>query len=126
MFLLYGWKAFVFFAANVFANAASREYGSDIPQLTLQQHIATTTAPTAGASKTPILSADFLAYVEDLRQNASIPGTSLGIVRLAGENEEPVTQFAAFGRKLEESDGDDLTSDVGRCFIVYAYACTDL
>ncbi|KAH9886942.1 beta-lactamase/transpeptidase-like protein [Cubamyces lactineus] len=112
MFLLYGWKVFVLFAANVFANAASREYGSDIPQLILQQHIATTAA---GVSKTPIVSEDFLAYVEELRQNASIPGTSLGIVRLAGDNEEPATQFAAFGRKLEESDGDDLTSDTLFC-----------
>ena len=68
--------------------------------------------------KVPILSTDFLTFVEELRQNTSIPGISLGVVRLAGESEEPITQFAAFGRKLEDGDGHDLTSDVGFPFII--------
>ncbi|KAI0655705.1 beta-lactamase/transpeptidase-like protein [Cubamyces menziesii] len=44
--------------------------------------------------ETPIFSAGFLAFVEELRQKASIPGISLGVVRLAKDNQPPVTQVA--------------------------------
>ncbi|KAI0334281.1 beta-lactamase/transpeptidase-like protein [Cubamyces sp. BRFM 1775] len=64
---------------------------------------------------TPILSANFLAFVEDLRQDMSIPGISLGVVRLADDGQPPATQFAAFGRKLEDGDGHDLTPDTLFC-----------
>ncbi|KAI0655708.1 beta-lactamase/transpeptidase-like protein [Cubamyces menziesii] len=120
MVLTYGWQVIVLFAANVLADVVigGPGYGGDDPQLILQQQRSNLKNASVLATvdgKVPILSTDFLTFVEELRQNTSIPGISLGVVRLAGESEEPITQFAAFGRKLEDGDGHDLTSDTLFC-----------
>ena len=47
------------------------------------------TAPTAKLRRTDsLLSAPFLSFVDEIRQNGSIPGISIGVVRL-GEDKEP-------------------------------------
>ncbi|KAJ3002538.1 hypothetical protein NUW54_g4980 [Trametes sanguinea] len=61
-------------------------------------------------SHDPILSPEFLSFVDELRNNVSIPGISLGVVRL-NDDKQPVTQLAAWGRKTEDADEDDLTTD---------------
>ena len=61
-----------------------------------------------------ILSPEWHAYIEQLRQDDSIPGISVGVVRF-GESKEPEVQFASFGRKTEEGDGHDMTPDVRSC-----------
>ena len=61
-----------------------------------------------------LLSPQLLSYVDEIRQNGSIPGISIGVVRL-GENNEPIVQLAASGRKTEEGNGHDLTTDVCPC-----------
>ena len=58
-----------------------------------------------------LLSPQLLSYVDEIRQNGSIPGISIGVVRL-GENHEPIVQLAAPGKKTEEGNGHDLTTDV--------------
>ncbi|KAH9925622.1 beta-lactamase/transpeptidase-like protein [Epithele typhae] len=57
-----------------------------------------------------LFSSDLLSFIEEIRQNASIPGVSVGVVRL-GEDKQPVHQLAASGRKLEEGNGYDLTPE---------------
>lgn len=61
-----------------------------------------------------ILSPEWHAYIEQLRQDDSIPGISIGVVRFE-EGKEPDVQFASFGRKTEEGDGHDMTPDVRPC-----------
>ncbi|KAM5537319.1 hypothetical protein V8D89_009049 [Ganoderma adspersum] len=69
------------------------------------------TAPTTKLRQTDsLLSAPFLSFVDEIRQNGSIPGISIGVVRL-GEDKEPFVQLAASGRKTEEGNGHDLTGD---------------
>ena len=58
-----------------------------------------------------LLSPQLLSYVDEIRQNGSIPGVSIGVVRL-GEDSEPIVQLASSGRKTEEGDGRDLTPAV--------------
>ena len=61
-----------------------------------------------------LLCPQLLSYVDEIRQNGSIPGISIGVVRL-GENREAVVQLASSGRKTEAGNGHDLTTDV--CFL---------
>lgn len=68
---------------------------------------------TSSSSKESIFSPDFRAFVEELRINASIPGISVGAVRLSGDGKTPQVELASWGRKTEEGDGHDLTPDVG-------------
>ncbi|PIL26205.1 hypothetical protein GSI_11960 [Ganoderma sinense ZZ0214-1] len=69
------------------------------------------TAPTTKLRQTDsLLSASFISFVDEIRKNGSIPGISVGVVRL-GEGKEPVMQLAASGRKTEEGSGHDLTAD---------------
>ena len=58
-----------------------------------------------------LLSPQLLSYIDEVRRNGSIPGISIGVVRL-GEDSEPIVQLAASGRKMEEGNGRDLTPDV--------------
>ena len=67
-----------------------------------------------------LLSPQFLSYVDEIRQNGSIPGISIGVVRL-GENNEPIIQLASSGRKTEAGNGHDLTTDVCLCFVDVAF-----
>ena len=63
-----------------------------------------------------LLSASFLSFVDEIRKNGSIPGISIGVVRL-GEDKQPIVQLASSGRKTEGGNGHDLTPDVCRPFI---------
>ena len=67
-----------------------------------------------------LLSPQLLSYVDEIRQNGSIPGISIGVVRL-GENNEPIIQLASSGRKTEAGNGHDLTTDVCLCFVDVAF-----
>ena len=60
---------------------------------------------------TSLASPEYTSFLEDIRKNASIPGLSVGVVRL-GEDGEPVVQLASSGRKTEDGNGHDLTVDV--------------
>ena len=53
----------------------------------------------------------FSSFLDDIRKNASVPGISIGVVRL-GADKQPVVQLATSGRKTEDGDGHDLTADV--------------
>ncbi|EJF60228.1 beta-lactamase/transpeptidase-like protein [Dichomitus squalens LYAD-421 SS1] len=52
--------------------------------------------------------------MDEIRQNGTIPGISVGVVRLA-ENKEPIIQLASSGRKTEEGNGLDLSPDTLFC-----------
>ncbi len=56
-----------------------------------------------------ILSPEWHAYIEQIRQNDSISGISVGVVQV-GEDNNPEVQLASWGRKTE--DGHDMTPDV--------------
>ncbi|PIL26220.1 hypothetical protein GSI_11975 [Ganoderma sinense ZZ0214-1] len=66
-----------------------------------------------------IVSPEWHAYIEQLRQNDSLPGISVGVVRL-GEDKKPEVQLASWGRRTEEGDGHNMTSDtlfgIASCF----------
>ncbi|KAI8992781.1 beta-lactamase/transpeptidase-like protein [Trametes punicea] len=81
-------------------------------QTPLQQSTVTTanSALVLPVAEEPLLSPEFQAFVEELRSNASIPGISLGVVRL-DDDKRPITQLASWGRKSEDGDGHDLTPD---------------
>ncbi|RDX43399.1 beta-lactamase/transpeptidase-like protein [Lentinus brumalis] len=51
------------------------------------------------------------AYVKNALQTASIPGLSMGIVRLAEGRHLPAVELAAWGKQTEDGDGEDLTPD---------------
>ena len=77
------------------------------------------TTPTAKLRQSDsLLSPSFISFVDEIRKNGSIPGISIGVVRL-GEDKEPVVQLAASGRKTEEGNGHDLTPDVRRPFMTF-------
>ncbi|EJF60227.1 beta-lactamase/transpeptidase-like protein [Dichomitus squalens LYAD-421 SS1] len=61
-----------------------------------------------------LLPPQLLSYVDEIRQNGTIPGISIGVVRL-GKNKEPIIQLASSGRKTEEGNGHDLTPDTLFC-----------
>ncbi|KAI0351246.1 beta-lactamase/transpeptidase-like protein [Trametes cingulata] len=65
-------------------------------------------------SEDPILSPAFHAFVDELRKNSSIPGISVGAVRL-GKDKKPEVYLASWGRKTEDGDGHDLTPDTLFC-----------
>lgn len=79
-------------------------------QVPLQQPIEL--GATSTRSDGSILSPAFHAFVDELRKNASIPGISVGVVRLAGDNTKPQVELASWGRKTEGGDPNDLTTDV--------------
>ncbi|EIW63119.1 beta-lactamase/transpeptidase-like protein [Trametes versicolor FP-101664 SS1] len=58
-----------------------------------------------------ILSPAFHAFVDEVRENASVPGISVGVVRLSGDNTKPQVELASWGRKTEDGDANDLTTD---------------
>ena len=66
-----------------------------------------------------ILSPEWHAFIEQLRQTDSLPGVSVGVVRF-GEDKEPEVQLASWGRKTEEGNGHDLTTDVR---LYYGFLC---
>ncbi|KAM5537317.1 hypothetical protein V8D89_009047 [Ganoderma adspersum] len=57
-----------------------------------------------------ILSPEWHAYIEQIRQNDSIPGVSIGVVRF-GKDKNSEVQLASWGRKTEEGDGHGITSN---------------
>lgn len=59
-----------------------------------------------------ILSPAFHAFVDELRKNASIPGISVGVVRLRKDYTKPQVELASWGRRTEDGDANDLTTDV--------------
>ena len=63
-----------------------------------------------------LLPPTFAPFLDDIRKNGSIPGISIGVVRLA-EGGEPLVQLITSGRKTEEGDGRDLTPDVSRAIL---------
>ncbi|KAI0632700.1 beta-lactamase/transpeptidase-like protein [Trametes polyzona] len=77
-----------------------------------------------------IFSPTFLAFVEELRKNQSIPGISVGAVRLAGDGKGPHVHLSWFGRKTEDGDGNDLTPDtlfaIASCSKAYLATCVGL
>ena len=51
------------------------------------------------------------AFVEDVLEAASIPGLSMGVVRL-DKNRSPIAEHGSWGKQTEDYDGNDLTPDV--------------
>lgn len=90
-------------SAFLLAFSAASSFGEQVP---LQLNTA------SPSPKGAILSSDFYAFVEELRINTSIPGISVGAVRLSGDGKPPQVELASWGRKTEEGDGHDLTPDV--------------
>ncbi|KAI0632695.1 beta-lactamase/transpeptidase-like protein [Trametes polyzona] len=77
-----------------------------------------------GFSDEAILSPSFYSFVEELRKNKSIPGISVGAVRLAGDpGKEPRVHLLSWGRRTEDGDGNDLTPNtlfaIGSCSKAY-------
>ncbi|KAI0708815.1 beta-lactamase/transpeptidase-like protein [Cerioporus squamosus] len=78
-------------------------------QVPLIQH----PVPGWGPSREPetyLDSPEFNGFIEEVMQNGSIPGISLGVVRL-GEDNKPIVQLGSWGRKTEDGDGHDLSPD---------------
>ncbi|TFK90155.1 beta-lactamase/transpeptidase-like protein [Polyporus arcularius HHB13444] len=63
-----------------------------------------------GPAETHLGSPDFIGFIEEVMRNGSIPGISLGVVRL-GKDKEPIVQLGSWGRKTEDGDGHDLSPD---------------
>ncbi len=59
-----------------------------------------------------VITPQLSAYVKNALQTASIPGLSMGIVRLAEGRHLPAVELAAWGKQTEDADGEDLTPDV--------------
>ncbi|KAI0664036.1 beta-lactamase/transpeptidase-like protein [Cubamyces menziesii] len=49
-------------------------------------------------------------FVESVLNRSTIPGISMGVVRL-DQSRQPIVELAAWGRQTEESDGHDLSPD---------------
>ncbi len=58
-----------------------------------------------------LISPQFGSFIDEIRKNGSIPGISIGVVRLDNE-QKPVVQLGSWGQKTENGDGHDLTPDV--------------
>ncbi|KAH9935178.1 beta-lactamase/transpeptidase-like protein [Epithele typhae] len=69
----------------------------------------TPNAPKSGKTKT-IITPAVSDFVERILHVSSIPGLSMGVVRL-GEDKQPVVELATWGNRTEEDNGADLTSD---------------
>ncbi|KAI0326062.1 beta-lactamase/transpeptidase-like protein [Cubamyces sp. BRFM 1775] len=67
-----------------------------------------------GAHKTPsssnVITHELSRFVQEVLNSSTIPGLSLGVVRLT-DDKKPVVEFAAWGRQTEESAENDLTPD---------------
>ncbi|KAI0780020.1 beta-lactamase/transpeptidase-like protein [Fomes fomentarius] len=57
-----------------------------------------------------LISPQFGSFIDEIRNNGSIPGISIGVVRLDNE-QKPVAQLGSWGQKTEDGDGHDLTPD---------------
>ncbi|KAI0752773.1 beta-lactamase/transpeptidase-like protein [Daedaleopsis nitida] len=57
-----------------------------------------------------IVTPELSASIKGVLDKASIPGLSLGLVRL-GDNRQPVIELTAWGRQTEDAEEDDLTPD---------------
>ncbi|KAI0350602.1 beta-lactamase/transpeptidase-like protein [Trametes cingulata] len=57
-----------------------------------------------------VISAGVSDFVKTLLDASTIPGVSMGVVRLASDN-QPIVDLDAWGRRTEESDGNDLAPD---------------
>ncbi|RPD64202.1 beta-lactamase/transpeptidase-like protein [Lentinus tigrinus ALCF2SS1-7] len=58
----------------------------------------------------PVASPEFGGFIEEVMKNGSIPGISVGVVRL-GEDKKPIVQLGSWGRKTEDGNGHDLSPD---------------
>ncbi|KAI0828035.1 beta-lactamase/transpeptidase-like protein [Trametes gibbosa] len=56
---------------------------------------------------TPVVS----VFVEGVLNQSTIPGVSMSVVRLSPVDKQPVVELAAWGRRTEGGDGNDLTPD---------------
>lgn len=65
----------------------------------------------AGLSPLTVITPDVSAFVEGVLNSSTIPGVTVGVVRLAPADKQPVVELAAWGRQTEEGDGHDLTPD---------------
>ncbi|KAL1945494.1 hypothetical protein VTO73DRAFT_2345 [Trametes versicolor] len=65
----------------------------------------------AGLAPTTVITPDVSAFVEGVLNSSTIPGVTMGVVRLAPADKQPVVELAAWGRQTEESDGHDLIPD---------------
>ncbi|KAH9889349.1 beta-lactamase/transpeptidase-like protein [Cubamyces lactineus] len=61
-------------------------------------------------SSTNVITHELSHFVQEVLNSSTIPGLSLGVVRLA-DDKTPVVEFAAWGRQTEESAENDLTPD---------------
>ncbi|KAI1786346.1 beta-lactamase/transpeptidase-like protein [Ganoderma leucocontextum] len=61
------------------------------------------------ASSPKVITPAVSAFVEDALLKSSIPGLSMGVVRL-NSSCQPVVELAAWGRQTEEGDGNNLSS----------------
>lgn len=67
------------------------------------------TPPTAPNT---LVTPQVFAFVKDVLDKATIPGLSMGIVRLRSQSRFPDVQLATWGRQTEDAEDDDMTSDV--------------
>lgn len=65
----------------------------------------------AGLSPTTVITSDVSTFVEGVLNSSTIPGVTMGVVRLAPADKQPVVELAAWGRQTEEGNGRDLTPD---------------
>lgn len=93
--------------ASLAAAAAIAAHGSQVP-LT---HFPEAGRPARRPSETFLGSPEFDGFIEEIMKNGSIPGVSLGVVRL-GEDRQPIVQLGSWGRKTEDGNGHDLSPDV--------------
>lgn len=68
-------------------------------------------ATAAVLSPSTVITPDVSAFVESALNSSTIPGVTMGVVRLAPVDKQPVVELAAWGRQTEEGDGHDLTPD---------------
>lgn len=61
-------------------------------------------------SRKPTITPEFGTYVEKVLKDAGVPGVTIGIVH-SGAGDKPEFELGAWGRKTEEGDGHDLTTD---------------
>ncbi|KAI0767194.1 beta-lactamase/transpeptidase-like protein [Fomes fomentarius] len=66
------------------------------------------TPPTAPNT---LITPQVFAFVKDVLDKATIPGLSMGIVRLRSQSRFPDIQLATWGRRTEHAEDDDMTSD---------------
>ena len=60
---------------------------------------------------TKVITPAVSGFVESVLNSSTIPGISMGVVRL-DPSRQPIVELAAWGRQTEESDGHDLSPDV--------------